>query len=296
MPNFLIIKITLLILISSIFYNAKAQRSEIGILLGTSFYLGDLNPSTPFGMSQPAGGVIYRYNFNYRWSLKTNVLFGILKADDKITNKPQADRNLSFRSYILEFSPQVEFNFFKYQTGHHKYKFSPYLFSGLCLFYFNPQTQYNGKWYSLQPLGTEGQGTTAYPERKTYSLISVGIPFGLGIKYSPSKIINFGLEWGLRKTFTDYIDDVSTVYADANVLLLQKSYIAAELSDRSSPKHTPGVQRGDSSHNDWYSFLGFTMTFRLDFSDKNCAAYPKRILYPKLFKSKKKLPNNNLPR
>lgn len=291
-----ILSISLLILLLTFFYKVKAQRSELGILLGTSFYLGDLNPSTPFGMTQPAGGLIYRYNFNFRWSLKMDVLFGILKGDDNITNTPQADRNLSFRSYLLEFSPQAEFNFLKYQTGHHKYKFTPYLFAGLSLFYFNPQALYDGKWYSLQPLGTEGQGTTAYPEKKTYSLISVGIPFGLGIKYSPSKAINFGLEWGMRKTFTDYIDDVSTTYADANVLLLQKSQIAAELSDRSVTKHEPGVQRGDSNHNDWYSFLGLTMTFRLDFSDKNCAAYPKRILYPRLFKSKKKLPNNNLPR
>lgn len=268
-----------------------SQRSELGVMLGATYYLGDLNPSKQFVMSMPAGGLIYRYNFNFRWSVKVNAIFGYLRADDNITNIPQKDRNLSFRSPLFEISPQVELNFLKYQTGHKKYKFSPYLFGGICLFYFNPQAKFNDKYYDLQPLGTEGQGTTQYPDRKPYSLISFGIPFGLGFKFSPAKSINIGLEWGMRKTFTDYIDDVSKTYVNPDILRAQKSPVSALLSDRSETKHEPGAQRGNSKSTDWYSFASLTFTFKLGGSDKSCSAYPKRISYPKFFK-KKVIPQN----
>jgi len=266
-----------------------SQRSELGLMLGATYYLGDLKSSSNhFSMSMPAGGLLYRYN----WSIKVNAIFGYLAADDNITNPPQKYRNLSFRSPLFEFSPHVELNFFKYQTGHKKYKFSPYLFGGICLFYFNPQAKYNDKWFDLQPLGTEGQGTIEYPDRKPYSLISFGIPFGLGLKFSPTKKLNIGLEWGMRKTFTDYLDDVSKTYVDPTILSTQKSPMSGILSDRSEIIHAHDSQRGNSKNNDWYSFASLNLTFKLDFSDKSCSAYPKRISYPKFFKNKKVTPQN----
>jgi len=283
-----------IILISLLYFPVMlfSQRSEVGLMLGATYYLGDLNPSKQFMMSMPAGGLVYRYNFNYRWSIKVDAVFGYLRADDKITNPDKKERNLSFRSPLFEFSPQVELNFFKYQTGHRKFKFSPYLFGGICLFYFNPQAKYDNKWYDLQPLGTEGQGTTQYPDRKPYSLISFGIPFGLGIKYSPYKAVNIGLEWGMRKTFTDYIDDVSKTYVDPEILRSQKSPMSAILSDRSEVLHEPNSQRGNSKSTDWYSFAALSITFKLNFADKSCSAYPKKISYPKFFKNKKVIPQN----
>lgn len=285
-------KLAVIIAVCIIPVISYSQKSELGIMLGAMYYIGDLNPSRQFAMAMPGAGVVYRYNFNFRWSVKANALFGFVRADDRITNPSKKERNLSFKSPLFEFSPQVELNFFRFQTGHKKYKFSPYLFGGICLFYFNPQAKYSDKWYNLQPLGTEGQGTTQYPDRKPYSLVSFGVPFGLGIKYSPAKNFNIGIEWGMRKTFTDYLDDVSKTYVDPDILRSQKSEIAAELSDRSEVKHLPGSQRGNSKNKDWYSFASLNISFKIDFADKSCPAYPKKISYPKFFKMKKTIPQN----
>ena len=79
------------------------------------------------------------------------------------------DRGLHFRTQIQELSSQIEFNFLPFETGSVLYNWSPYIFSGISIYNFNPQAENsNGQWVDLQPLGTEGQGTTAYPERKKY--------------------------------------------------------------------------------------------------------------------------------
>ncbi len=222
----------IIILICGIFLTIStyAQRSEIGVLLGTSYYLGDINPSSQFYSPNFAAGLIYRYNLTPHWALKLNALYGTVEASD-------ADfgdiRNLSFKSHILEFSAQTELNFFQYFTGSKRHRFSPYIFAGVALFTYNPQAMDSiGQWRDLQPLGTEGQGTINYPTKKVYSLTQLSIPFGLGFKFSVSKIICIGAEWGLRKTFVDYIDDVSTTYVDKNLLANEKGQIAGYLSDR----------------------------------------------------------------
>ena len=246
----------------------SAQRSEVGLMLGSSYYLGDLNYSKHFGLAQPAGGLLYRYNLNPRWALKMNALYGEVTGDDASSSGENPSRNLSFKSHVLEFSAQMELNFFRYFTGSKKSRFSPYIFGGVSMFSFNPKAEYDGEWYELQPLGTEGQGTTAYPERKVYSLTQISIPFGLGFKYSMSRNICIGGEWGMRKTFTDYLDDVSTTYADPEVLLAENTEIAMLLGDRSvqvsgEPPIEPGMQRGDTKNKDWYSFAGVFITFKI---------------------------------
>lgn len=245
----------------------SAQRSEVGLMLGTSYYLGDLNYSTHFGLTQPAGGLIYRYNLNPRWAMKMNALYGQVVGDDASDVGENPQRNLSFKSHVLEFSAQMEHNFFRYFTGSKKSRFSPYIFGGVSIFSFNPKAEYDGEWYELQTLGTEGQGTTQYPERKLYSLTQVSFPFGIGFKYSLSRSVCIGGEWGLRKTFTDYLDDVSTTYADPDVLLAENTEIAMILADRrvqlDLDPFEEGVQRGDSKNKDWYSFAGLFLTFKI---------------------------------
>lgn len=245
-----------------------AQRSEVGFLLGTSYYLGDLNYSKHFGLTQPAGGLLYRYNLNPRWALKMDALYGKVVGDDASNVGENKQRNLSFRSNVLEFSAQMEHNFFRYFTGSKKTRFSPYIFGGIAIFSFKPEAEYNGDWYELQPLGTEGQGTTTYPDRKTYGLTKISFPFGIGFKYSLSSTLCLGGEWGLRKTTTDYLDDVSTTYADPDVLLAENTEIAMLLADRSiqisgEPPIETGMQRGDSKNKDWYSFAGIFLTFKI---------------------------------
>jgi hypothetical protein len=278
----LIIVIVLSILFTPI-VKAQYARNEIGVFGGVSYYIGDLNTSKHFLLSKPAFGIIYRYNISPRFALKINGYYGSLAGNDAVS-KVNVTRNLSFKTYITDISIQIELNFLRYITGHDRYKFSPYIFAGLSLFNFNPKAEYEGRWYSLQPLGTEGQGTTLPGVGRRYSLTSLGLPFGIGVKYTPVKFLCIGLEWGLRKTFTDYIDDVSTVYADPVILAAENTPIAAALGDRTiqvegEPVKNTGLQRGNSKTKDWYSFAGIFVQIRIKSKNTMCDAYHK---HPKI--------------
>lgn len=253
-----------------------SQRTELGLFLGGSYYLGDLNPKKHFLLTGPAIGGLYRYNLNPRFTLKNNIYVGLIRGDDKIS-KSNENRNLNFTSPIGELSIQMEFNFFPYVTGHKKYKFSPYIFIGGALSFFQPQTEYKGQWYKLQSLSTEGQGTTYNTDKQKYSLINFSMPFGLGFKFSIRDNVCFSPEWGIRKSSTDYIDDVSTTYPDLGILEREVSEVAAALSDRSENTLTSnkeGMQRGNARTKDWYSFFGVTITYKIN-KRRMCATYKK---------------------
>lgn len=257
--------IVLLITCAGLF--AQAQKSEIGGMVGASFYLGDINPTSLFANSQVCGGLIYRYNFSPRWALKSNILFAQVQASDYENNNQYA-RNLSFRSPITEISAQMELNFFNLFNIPARNHFSPYIYLGIAAFSFNPQAEFNGRYYNLQSLGTEGQGIEG--QQDPYSLFSVAIPFGMGLKWNIGKYVSLGAEWGMRYTFTDYLDDVSGVYFDQDILILQKGEVVAQLADRSVVKNLPGTQRGNSTIKDWYSFAVFTATFKIGNQDTSC--------------------------
>lgn len=246
--------------LSSVF----AQRSEIGGFVGGSFYLGDLNPTGLFSQTQFAAGGVYRYNLTPRWALRGNAFWGTVMGDDAKYDNP---RNLSFRSRIAEFSVQAEINYLTYFTGSKNYRFTPYLFGGIAVFSFNPQTYYDGKWVDLAPLHTEGQGLPQYPNKKPYNTTQLAIPFGLGFKYSLNATFSIGLEWGMRMTFTDYLDDVSGTYADPALLFAHFGELSAILSNRwngpEQDRPIPGDQRGSSNKRDWYSFAGITITAKV---------------------------------
>jgi len=273
--------IFLTLIVLTFFPNVNAQKfrsySEFGFMIGTTYYIGDLNPGTQFHQSQLAGGLMYKKNVNLRFAWRFNALLGSVRADDALSNNAfQINRNLSFRSHIAEFSGMLEFNFLPYEVGDDAYKFTPFVFGGLAVFNHNPQAQLEAEWIALQPLGTEGQGTTAYPDRRPYSLTNVAIPFGVGIKWHLNGNWGFALEWGLRRTFTDYLDDVSTTYANPAVLLAEKGAASAALADRSLKE--PGItnigrQRGNSKTKDWYSFAGLTITFKIRGKEEECPAY-----------------------
>ncbi|MBI3502330.1 MAG: hypothetical protein HY063_11100 [Bacteroidetes bacterium] len=250
------------------------SSAELGIFLGGSYYLGDLNPGGHFNrFTRPAAGGLFRYNFNTRFSAKGIVSLGNIEADDAYSkNEQHRNRNLSFRSRILEFAVEGEFNFLPYTTGKKSSVTSPYVFAGIAVFHFDPQGYYQGKWYNLQPLGTEGQGTT-FSDAKPYSLTQFAIPFGVGMKINTAKRIGINFEWGLRKTFTDYLDDVSGTYPDPVLLEEEKGPVAAALSDKSLKKEAgrdTGRQRGDSFTKDWYSFAGIILTFKLRGDEGHC--------------------------
>jgi hypothetical protein len=251
--------------------SAQKRTSEIGVFLGGSFYLGDLNPNGFFKFTQPAFGAIYRYNINNRFSARLTGAFGTVEAfDNQATNSYQQARNLNFKSPIDEISGQFEFNFFEYEIGNSKYNFSPYIFGGFGFFRMNPQGEINGQWVDLQPLHTEGQGTE-YNQSAPYHLIQPCIPFGIGIKVTALKIFCVSIEWGLRKTFTGYLDDVNGVYPNPTQLAAQQgpnAALALALSNRSSVpfESLTGSERGNGK-DDWYSFAGIIISF-----------YPKKVI------------------
>jgi hypothetical protein len=274
----------LFILLLFFFFSAYPQSSrhpnkayhshDIGIFLGGSYYIGDLNPAKHFFMTQPALGVFYRFNMNYRVAFRGGFNFGSLLGDDSQTDNPdQLERNLNFKTRVEELYTIAEFNFWEYRIGHTSYTFAPYIFAGLAGFHFNPMANIGNQWVDLQPLSTEGQ-KTSLSNQKPYKLYQMSIPFGIGFKLNLSNYIGLSFEWGPRKTFTDYLDDVSGKYVDPIKLAKEKGGMAAVLSNRSKNPgdvlNDVGKMRGNPNTKDWYFFYGLTISFKLKQKPKEC--------------------------
>jgi hypothetical protein len=246
-----------------------AQKSdEIGVFLGGSYYIGELNSQHLNSLTRPAGGVVYRHNFNYRLAVAGSLLFGSIQGiDARSSSYEQQQRNLSFRSPIYELGGRAEFNFIEYKIGDDKASFTPFMFLGVAVFNFNPKASFGNQWVALQPLKTEGQS-------KGYLKTQLSVPFGAGVRINLAKRIGLIAEWGMRKTFTDYLDDVSTTYADASTLYANGGALAVAVADRSKTAAIDaGKQRGNPRNKDWYSFAGLTLTFQLAAKPSKCSAY-----------------------
>lgn len=250
------------------------SKSELGVLFGGTYYVGDLNPVHHFRDSKIALGLAYRYNFHQRTCLRITALTGTWLGDDNQSDIAfNRNRNLSFQSRFYELAVGMEINMFKFRTNNFRYGISPYFFYQLALFYHNPKANYQGNLVPLRDLGTEGQGTSL-SDRKPYSKIQLGIPVGIGLKFLIAKRLVFSIEYGFRFTFTDYLDDVSGQYVDPDALAAQNGPLAAELSDRSI---TPvgqngtnaGLNRGKSETKDFYGVFDAMLTLQLG-KDPSC--------------------------
>jgi hypothetical protein len=242
---------------------ARAQKSgDFGLLGGVTYYMGDLNPSMPFRMSKPAFGILYRQNFNSRISLRAHGIRGTVAGDDAVS-KANPERNLNFESKLTEAGLQLEINFFDYFIGSKMHSITPYIFGGASVFFFDPYGNVQGSNVQLQPLATEGQGSTAFPDRKTYNLYAFSMPFGVGVKYSINKLFGIGAEWGMRKTTTDYLDDVSQTYYLNLAGVNPATASPNELASDPTLTHNAGMQRGNSRNTDWYSFAGVSVTIKI---------------------------------
>lgn len=238
------------------------QTGEFGPLGGVSYYVGELNPGLPFRMSKLAYGALYRQNFNDRLAASVHAIRGTVAGDDIVSGIRQ-DRNLNFTSSVTEIGGQFEVNFFEYYIGSRQHRWSPFIFGGGAFFLFKPFSELNGAKIELQPLGTEGQGSAVYPDREAYKLYSFAIPFGMGVKFSVNKYFGLTAEWGMRRTFTDYLDDISkTYYLDLNgvnpaAVSSQEYYSDPTLT------HNAGMQRGNERNQDWYSFALVSATVKI---------------------------------
>ena len=265
-------KVSILLFSLLIACNLQAQRptrlsrTEFGVMVGGTYYLGDLNPMKQFYNTQPATGLIYRFNIHSRLSLRGNFIYGNVGANDAQSNSSLLkNRNLNFKSSIFELAGGVEFNYLPFEIGHDKYKGTAYLLAELGVFHMNPKTSFNGEDIALQPLGTEGQGTSL-SSKKNYSLTQLCIPIGAGVRMTLGKRASLNVEFGLRKTFTDYLDDVHAEnFVDPLKLADQSGGASSDvvaLSNRSLDGNIHG-KRGTSTTKDWYIFSGIMLTFKL---------------------------------
>ena len=256
--------IILLLCITNIVF---AQRFHIGVFGGLAAYNGDLTSKIfPKKVTNGAIGITGNYELTDNIMLRGGYTYTVVGGADRFSSKPElVGRNLSFETSISEFSFVGEY----YLLNLYENRISPYVFAGLALYHFNPYA-FSGtteKIY-LKPLSTEGQGLPGYADRKPYSLTQAAIPYGAGVKFAVTDNLHLGIELGLRKLFTDYLDDVSTSYADPADLLAAKGQLSVDMSYRGDDVGNPafpakGVQRGSSKHKDTYYFTGLHLTYRL---------------------------------
>lgn len=244
-------------------HNSQSQHLFASIFIGESNYSGDLQEKAfTLVQAHPAIGVGLLYEINDKMLIRGDFTYGSISAHDKYGKNKK--RNLSFYSTLSEYSIGFEYTLLNLYV----YKASPYLFTGVALYDFNPYTKaVNGNPIYLAELNTEGQGF--FDGRKDYKLRQISIPVGGGIQWAINDNKRLGIVFGFRKTFTDYIDDVSTTFVDETLLALNRGQKVADIAYRGdelpngAPYPAGGTVRGNPKSNDSYYFTGLTFRTRL---------------------------------
>jgi len=254
----------------------QGSSKEIGYQIGTSYYLGDLNPSNPLAVrNHIVQGGFFRHNINSRIGIRFQLLQGTIEAwDEDSQNAWSQNRNLHFRNKMVEFSISGEINYIDHVMGNPDNRLTGYLTAGIAYFTHDPEAMDSyGNWHPLQPLGTEGQGWIFGND--PYKLSGIALPFGMGFKINLGPAIAFQMEWGLRKTWTDYLDDVSTSYVNSVDLRQARGELALEMADRiieipDGLSSSEGLQRGDPGLNDKYGYFLASLAFRVSKKPTSC--------------------------
>lgn len=285
--------IILLLLIVPFLSNAqlwKRSRAEAYVCGGGTNFLGELGGANRIGTNgvrdfdvpsiRPVLMAGYSYRFTKQTSLQLEVGYGFLAGNDNLTQEPfRQNRNLHFRTPIYQFDAKYSLTLTKQRPGHiynlrgvrgmKNVQIISYVFAGVGAFWFNPKaiSPLTNQWTALHPLSTEGQGL--YPSRKNYHRFQPNIPIGFGFKWLVSRDWMVGIEYTLHKTFTDYLDDVSTTYPDYKLLLSERGQEAVDLSDPSlgnMGSTQPNMQRGDPSDKDSYMFAVISLRYKIPYS------------------------------
>jgi hypothetical protein len=269
----ILFNIPLWILLFATCNSVMSQQTDFGIGAGGVLYWGDLTPKSPaeslknlrFGMQG-----FLRSEISPSFATRVNLMIGRLNGDDQTSiDEGRNRRNLRFNATIVELALMGEYSFLKFDLTEFKDGLSFYLAGGLNVFYFNPTTDYQGNTYSLQPLGTEGQGMPGFPDR--YSRVAIGLPLGGGMKIRLSENLTLNPEFIARITFTDYLDDVSGFYVNYFELQAGNGDLAATLANRSGEYLgltepvivNTGAQRGGPNADDFYFVGMINLTYKI---------------------------------
>lgn len=255
-------KLVTLILFLPLF--AAAQNLYLSARVGISSYQGDLKANS-FSLKQSSlfGSLGAKYDFTEHISARSFFSLTKLAGDDKNGTESMQSRNLNFGSKLFDWELTGQYSLFSFNDKW----WSPYVFAGIGLFHFKPYTtDPDGARVFLQPLSTEGQGFL--PGVKEYKLTQFMIPLGIGAEYALNEDMRVGLEFGYRKTFTDYIDDVSTNYVDEAALLSARGQVAVDYAWRGDEKNgipypPGGTIRGNPANKDAYYYISLTYSWRL---------------------------------
>jgi len=240
------------------FYAMRRQRSLIFVGgIGTASYLGELANDGDYLQAKPTATVGLQYYLSRKISVRADFTWFQLTGSDAKTNSPErVGRNLSFYSNNFEMSAVGIYNLYPHgRTFYQRPAFNVYGFAGIGLCYFNPKTDYQGQSYSLHDYKTE---------LVDYSLVTMVVPMGLGVRFKIGPFTNLSFEGGYRLTFTDYLDDVSTVHHDASKF---SDPLAYALSDRRPEiglaNANEGHIRGNPKNNDGYILYSVKLEYYL---------------------------------
>lgn len=239
--------------------SARAQHFEMGAMLGGSNYWGDLAAAPVIGETHAAYGGFARLNLSSSFAFTLNLINATISGDDNNFDH-QRVRNLNFKTELTEFSGIVEFNFKKFGVDVNEKRHSPYVFLGLAFTQYNPTATYNNNTIELRNVRTE---------EVQYGLFTVAVPMGIGYKWQFAKHAALNWNIGFRRSYSDYLDDVSTVYPD-NFAEIQrvKGFNIATATDPSAANNA-GIpisqldnRRGNADFTDWYVVSTVSLSWR----------------------------------
>ncbi len=238
---------------------------KVGLGTGTATYFGDLCESGDCINARPYVSTSFNYRFGGRIQVRGDVAYYRLANTD--VGGPNAVRNLSFRSGNMELMATGVFEAFSYNKFFNQRPlFSPFTFLGFGVTKINPRAKLGDEWYTLPKYNTEGVN---------YSTVAPIISFGAGVQIPLNPVMDLNFEVGYRKTFSDYLDDVSTQYTN-NAELRGINPIAADLADRTKEIHLPtydsndgihwneGHKRGNPSKKDGYLIIAARVEYTLN--------------------------------
>ena len=264
-------KIVFIIFLVAYAFSISAQQVEVRSYVGATYYQGDLSPlptALSFSKGHLAVGSSVGLIMNPYVSFHTKFLVGKLSgSDSEASSIGRRRRNLSFETDLYEWGVSTELSINAIFKKLNKFGVNIYLSGGAHVFHFSPKARIDGSLVALQPLGTEGQGWL--PGKFKYSLTELSISHGVGIKFELAPNVVMGVEVIPRRTFTDYIDDVSEDYINYTELVEAGGDVTAMLANRtgeylgSDPVQVQtGTGRGNPNDKDWYLYSGMFVGYK----------------------------------